>query len=186
VTPYQMPGFVTDPGKNVFEARERFVTILLEVVPEARERFEKALGVTDSLRVRETAILGLARLHTEAERWKEGERRWIDYLDEGGWTTARAEANHGYARCLDGQGKSEEALQAYISVYANFPGDEDRATSSYLRASELLWNSGRQLDALKVLQDMLRRMKGSTHPNFPRAEDRFFEWRDEYVASQNP
>lgn len=150
----------------------------------AEERFREALGAADADEVREQAVLGLARLATAGKQWKEGESRWIEYLDHRDWKRARPEANFGYASCLDGQGRTEEALKVYVSVYANFAGALDLATAAYLRASDILWNTGRQVDALKVLQDMLRRMERNPHPNVAKAEAKFFQWRDQYVAGQ--
>ncbi|MEO0448575.1 MAG: hypothetical protein AAF191_21130, partial [Verrucomicrobiota bacterium] len=149
----------------------------------ARERFADAVKLTEDSEVWERSILGMARLAQAEEKWEDGAKYWLTYLDQGSWNRSRPEANFGYATCLDGMGEEEEALKVYISVYANFPEQLDLSTASYLRSAEILWNSGRQLDALKVLQDLLRRFDGKEemkHPGYRKAEETFFQWRTQF------
>jgi tetratricopeptide (TPR) repeat protein len=152
----------------------------------ARAKFERALNEFDAPEVLELASLGLARLATREERWDEAQAWWERCLDNRAWNQARAEVNYHYALCLDRRGRSDEALKAYVAVSSNFSGQLDWSAPATLRTAELLWNRGRQVDALKVLQDFLRRNDGRDHPGVSQAETRFFQWRDEFAASKKP
>ena len=134
----------------------------------------------------EEAVLGIARILTEDERFDKAQVEWERYLEDRSWTRARAEANYSYGRCLDEQGKKPEALKVYVSVYANFAGHLDWSTRAYLRTAALLKENGKEAQALKVLQDMLKRMGHLDHPGVAKAKEIFIEWREAYVAAQQP
>ncbi len=150
----------------------------------AEEKFRRVLAELDNSELHEQATLGLARVLMTKGEHEQAQTLWENYLESPSWNRSRPEANFNYARCLDERGQRNEALKVYITVYANFPGHLDWSTVAYMRASEILWNTGRNLEALKMMQDMLRRMKGLEHPNIDKAKQTFFKWRDEYVAAQ--
>ena len=152
----------------------------------AKEKFERVLNELDTPDLQEEAILGVARILIKEKDWDEALSYWLTYLDENSWTLARAEANYHYAYCLDQQKEREEALTVYISVFANFSGHLDWSMPASVRAAEILHETGRELDALTFLQDVLRRTKDQKHPDIDRAKNVFFKWREEYVAKQKP
>ena len=131
------------------------------------------------------AVLGIARLLTADKKFTEAETEWKTYLDHRDWTRARAEANYSYALCLDQQGRKGDALKVYVSVYANFAGHLDWSTRAYLRAAAMLKEEGKDADALRVLQDMLKRMGHHDHPGVAMAKQTFTEWRTAYLATQS-
>lgn len=153
-------------------------------VTDAEEKFRRVLSELDDPELQEQATLGLARVLMRQENYDEAQVLWETYLESKTWSKSRPEANFNYARCLELRGQTNEALKVFISVYANFPGHLDWSTEAYLRASEILWSKGRNVEALKMMQDMLRRMKGLEHPNIEKGKATFFKWREEYVAAQ--
>ncbi len=151
---------------------------------DAAEKFRRVMTELDDPELNEKATLGLARVLMKQEQYEEAQSLWETYLESKSWNESRPEANFNYARCLELRGQRNEALKVFISVYANFPGHLDWSTEAYLRAAEILWTNGRNVEALKMMQDMLRRMKGLEHPNIDKGKATFFQWRDEYVAAQ--
>lgn len=150
----------------------------------ALETFRDAITRIDDPSMHEEAVLGIARMFTEDKKYPEAQVEWEKYLADRTWTRARAEANYSYALCLDMQGKKAEALKVYVSVYANFAGHLDWSTRAYLRTAAILKEKGRDVDALKVLQDMLKRMGHHDHPGVAKGKEIFIQWRDAYVAAQ--
>jgi len=150
----------------------------------ARQKFERVLNEVEEGQLQEEAVLGLGRVAMRKEQWSEAERYWLMYLGQQSWMLARPEANYSYGLALDKQKKVAEALKVYVSVYANFSGHVDWSIPACIRAAEILKESGQELKALQVLQDMLRRTKNLEHPNIDRAKEVFFEWRDEYTEKQ--
>jgi TolA-binding protein len=146
--------------------------------------FQRALNEITEEEFLEEAVLGIGRLLSGDEKFAEAQPIWEDYLDHPTWTKARAEANYQYARCLDQSGQTKEAVTAYVAVYANFAGHLDWSTRAYLRTAVILKERGRTVDALKVLQDMLKRMGHHKHKGVETAKATFFKWRDEYAAEQ--
>lgn len=152
----------------------------------ALDTFREAITRIDDVSMHEEAVLGIARILTEDKKYPEAQAEWEKYLEDRTWTRARAEANYSYALCLDQQGKKAEALKVYVSVYANFAGHLDWSTRAYLRTAAILKEKGRDVDALKVLQDMLKRMGHLNHPGVAKGKELFIRWRDAYVAAQQP
>ncbi len=150
----------------------------------AKDKYSRVLSELDSQDLQEQATLGLARVFMQQGAFSEAQPLWETYLESKTWSRSRPESNFNYAVCLQEQGKRNEALKVYITVYANFPGHLDWSTEAYLRAANILWDTGRNLEALKMMQDMLRRMNGLEHPNIEKAKNTFFQWRNEYVAAQ--
>jgi hypothetical protein len=72
-------------------------------------------------------------------------------------------------------------MKIYVSVYANFPGYLDWSTRAYLRAAAITKARGEDLKALKILQDMLKRMGHHKHPGVAKAKSVFGQWRNEYA-----
>ncbi|MEM7699633.1 MAG: tetratricopeptide repeat protein [Verrucomicrobiota bacterium] len=147
---------------------------------EAMSRFERAFSEIADDELRELCVLGMARLKVRDKNFAEAQPLWEQYLENREWTVARAEANYQYARSLDEQGQTNEALKIYVSIYANFPGHLDWSTRAYLRTATILKDSGEDLKSLLVLQDMLKRMGHHDHPVITRAKQVFVEWRAEY------
>lgn len=152
----------------------------------ALDTFRDAITRIDDVSMHEEAVLGIARILTEDKKYPEAQAEWEKYLEDRSWTRARAEANYNYARCLDSQGKKTEALKVYVSVYANFAGHLDWSTRAYLRTASILKENGKDVDALKVLQDMLKRMGHLDHPGVAKGKQIFIQWRDAYVATHQP
>ncbi len=150
----------------------------------ALDTFRDAIARIDDSSMHEEAVLGIARMFTEDKKYPEAQVEWEKYLADRTWTRARAEANYSYALCLDMQGKKAEALKVYVSVYANFAGHLDWSTRAYLRTAAILKERGRDVDALKVLQDMLKRMGHHDHRGVVKGKEIFIRWRDAYVAAQ--
>ena len=150
----------------------------------ALDAFRDAITRIDDPAMHEEAILGIARLLTEDKKFDKAQVEWEKYLEDRSWSRARAEANYSYALCLDQQGKKAEALKVYVSVYANFAGHLDWSTRAYLRTATLLKENGKDVDSLKVLQDMLKRMGHLDHPGVAKAKEIFIQWREAYVAAQ--
>lgn len=148
----------------------------------ARDGFETALAQIKDPKMHEEAVLGIARLLTADKRYEEAMDQWKRYLNERTWSRARAEANWNYGLCLDQQGKAREALKIYVSVYANFTGHLDWSTRAYIRTALILRENGKKVEALKVLQDMLKRIGQHNHPGVQSAKGLFIQWRKEYEA----
>ncbi len=157
----------------------------LDAQQSALAKFERVLNEIDNPKMHEEAVLGIARIYVAQEKWDEAQAEWEKYLENGGWRIARPEANFGYAEALQKRGKQPEALKAYVNVYANFPGHLDWSTAAYIQAAQIMRDRGSELDSLKVLQDMLKRMGHLEHPGVVEARAKFTKWREEYVA-KNP
>ncbi len=153
------------------------------VMEQATGVFLQVRGGFDDIALQEAAVLGLGRFASERGKWAMAEELWGEYLDMREWTEARPEAGYLYAQSLEAGGRLDEAVKGYVAVYTNYPGQLDWSTEAYLRASSILWRTDRRRNALVVLQEMLRLMKGREHPNIERAKEVFFTWRDEYAAS---
>ena len=149
----------------------------------AMNDFKRALIEITEEEFQEEAVLGMGRLLSEDEKFEEALVHWENYLDHRSWNKARAEVNFRYAECLDRAGRTKEALKAYVGTYVNYAGHLDWSARAYLRVAVLLKESGRELDALKVLQDMLKRMGHHKHPGVELAKKTFLKWRDEYAAA---
>ena len=148
----------------------------------AYERFSRVLAEVENSELREEATLGMARILTGRKDWEAALGRWKEYLANRGWNLVRPEANYRVAECTDMLGQQAEALKYYVSVYANFAGHLDWSTRAYLRTAVLLRGQSKKAEALKVLQDMLKRMGHLDHKGVEVARETFFKWRDEYLA----
>lgn len=149
---------------------------------EALTRFRRVLNEVDRADLREEAVLGIARVLTADKNWDEALTWWEGYLEERTHNLARPEANFQYAVCLDELGRAAEAKKAYVNVYVIHAGHLDWSTGAYLRAAEMRREEGELVDALKILQDMLKRMGHLDHPGITEGRERFNAWRDELVA----
>lgn len=146
--------------------------------------FERVLREFQLPELHETATLGAARLLTKQEKYPEAETWWRAYLDQPNWLGHRPEANFHYGRCLEEQGKTDQALKVYVNVYVNFPGHLDWSTQAYLGAANILKAEGNHGDALLVLVDMLKRLGHLDHRNIQRARVLFDKWKTEWMANQ--
>ncbi len=153
---------------------------------EALARFGRVLNEVDRADLREEAVLGIARVHSDEKNWEEALAWWEGYLEEKSHNLARPEANFQYAACLDELGREAEAKKAYVNVYVIHAGHLDWSTRAYLRAAEMRREEGELVDALKILQDMLKRMGHLEHPGVVEGRKRFNTWRDELVAGGGP
>jgi len=150
---------------------------------QALENFRKVAETSEDQRLVERSRLGIARIASSQKNWPEAEKAWTEYLANRGWSLARAEANYRLAEAIDQLGDQKKATGLYVSVYNNFAGHLDFSTPAYLRTAEILNEQGKKREALKVLQDMLKRMSKLEHPNIDKAKGIFQQWRDEYVQN---
>ena len=157
-----------------------------ERMRQALDKFQRVINDLQLPNLNEEAVLGVARILTKAKNYDDAEGWWQRYREIRTWKLARAEANYNLARCMEESGRREEAMKMYITVYANFPSHLDWSTQAYIRASDILWKTGRNLDALKMLQDLLKRTRGSDHPGVIQAKEIFFDWRNQYSAKAKP
>ncbi|MCB1233828.1 MAG: tetratricopeptide repeat protein [Verrucomicrobiae bacterium] len=149
----------------------------------------RALNYFDQIRerfdlpdLRESAVLGGARLLMKRGKFDLAKTWWRDYLRQENWRLARAEANFEFGRCLEELGQPKEALKLYVSVYANFPGYLDWSTAAYLRTARILKADRQDGDALLVLVDMLKRLGHLKHKNLEEARALFADWKADWVA----
>lgn len=147
----------------------------------ARGLFERVINEVDDLAVREDAVLGLARIAMIDEDYESGIRLWEEYRNQPGWRSARPEASYQYGVCLREQGDLDEAVATFVNVYSNFPGQLDWSTAAYIDAARIIHSKGRELDALKLLREMIQRMGHLEHPGVAEGRKLFFGWREEYV-----
>ncbi|MDF1853016.1 MAG: tetratricopeptide repeat protein [Verrucomicrobiales bacterium] len=151
---------------------------------EAMQKFQRVLAEIPNEELQEKSVLGMARIRTEEEKYDEAQSLWEKYLENRSWNLARPEANYQLGYCMDQLGNTADALKIYVSVYANFPGYLDWSTRAYLRTAAIMKGTGEDLKALKVLQDMLKRMGHHDHPGVKRGKELFVKWRREFEATQ--
>jgi|GEM_PF-782026 len=151
----------------------------------ALAKFEQVLREAPRDELSELAVLNTARILTRQKKWEAAQSQWEAYLEKREWTVSRPEANYEFARCLDEQGNTADALKIYVSVYANFPGHLDWSTRAYMRTALIMKDAGEDLKALLVLRDMLTRMGHLDHPVIDEAKKRFVQWRAEYTPEKS-
>lgn len=151
---------------------------------EAMQKFQRVLAEIPNEELQEKSVLGMARIRTKEKSYDDAQALWEKYLENRSWNLARPEANYQMGFCMDEQGNTADALKIYVSVYANFPGYLDWSTRAYLRTAAIMKQSGEDLKALKVLQDMLKRMGHLDHPGVDKAKELFTKWRRDYEATQ--
>ena len=152
---------------------------------EAMDKFMKVLAEVPNDELQEKAVLGMARIKTKEGDYVAAQPIWEQYLENTGWRISRPEANYRLAECFDKSGNTADALKVYVSIYANFPGHLDWSTRAYLRTAAITKAGGDDLKALKVLQDMLKRMGHLDHPGVDKAKETFVKWRDEYQSKMS-
>lgn len=150
----------------------------------AMEKFQTVLAQFPNEELQEKSVLGMARIRMKEQKWAEAQGFWEQYLENRQWTLSRPEANYQLAYSFDKQGNVADALKIYVSVYANFPGHLDWSTRAYLRTAAITKGRGDDLKALKILQDMLKRMGHLDHPGVEKGKELFTKWRREYAAQQ--
>ncbi|MEM9018688.1 MAG: tetratricopeptide repeat protein, partial [Verrucomicrobiota bacterium] len=155
-----------------------------ELRESAMNKFQRVLAEFPNEELQEKAVLGMARIRTAEKSYAEAVTHWESYLENRGWNLARPEANYQLAYCLEQQGDLASALKIYVSVYANFAGYLDWSTRAYLRTAAILKGQGQDLNALKVLQDMLKRMGHHKHPGVAKGKELFTKWRSEYTPPE--
>lgn len=148
---------------------------------EAMEKFRRVLAEVPNEELQERSVLGMARIRTDEENYEEAVPFWEQYLENRDWTLSRPEANYNLAYAYEKQGNLSDALKIYVSVYANFPGYLDWSTRAYLRTAAIMKSRGEDLKALKVLQDMLKRMGHHDHPGVAKGKELFIKWRADYT-----
>lgn len=149
---------------------------------EAMEKFLRVLAEVPNDELQEKSVLGMARIKTKEGDYEAAQPIWEQYLENTGWRISRPEANYRLAECFDKAGNTADALKVYVSIYANFPGHLDWSTEAYLRTAAITKAGGEDLKALKVLQDMLKRMGHLDHPGVDKAKKIFVKWRNEYQS----
>ena len=148
---------------------------------EAMKKFQRVVSSFPDDELQEKSVLGMARIRMAEENYEEAKTHWAAYLENRGWNIARAEANYQMGFANEKMGNLADAMKIYVSVYANFPGYLDWSTRAYLRAAAITKARGEDLKALKILQDMLKRMGHHKHPGVAKAKSVFGEWRKEYA-----
>ncbi|MFT5465278.1 MAG: tetratricopeptide (TPR) repeat protein [Verrucomicrobiales bacterium] len=151
----------------------------------ARQKFDTVLTESTDRLLGEEAVLGIARILIADKNYAEAQPWWEEYIDQSDYTLARPEANYSYALCLDNRGQREEALVAYLNVYANFTAQFSWSVKATMRAAELLKGKGEILSSLKVLQDFLRQTADNAKdPEYISAKKTFLDWRGEYQKTK--
>ncbi|MEM6280450.1 MAG: tetratricopeptide repeat protein, partial [Verrucomicrobiota bacterium] len=150
-------------------------------IEEAMQKFEAVLAEIPNEELQEKAVLGMSRIRMGQKNYEEALPLWEQYLENRSWSLSRPEANYSLAACHEQQGNLADALKIYVSVYANFPGHLDWSTRAYLRTAAITKGAGKDLQALQVLQDMLKRMGHLDHPGVDQGKKLFAKWRVEYA-----
>jgi len=134
----------------------------------------------------ESVTLETARARTMQEKWAKAESYWKEYIDMPEWGQARAEANYELARCFDMQGNSTGALQQYTATYVQYEGHLEWSSRAFLRTALILDEAGKKEEAFKVLDDMMNRLGGLSHPFINRARTLHHRWRtdNEYTRGE--
>ncbi len=147
---------------------------------EAIQKYQRILAEFPIDELMERAVLGMARIRMDEAKYVESQTLWEQYLENREWVVSRPEANYQLGYCMEKQGNTSDALKIYVSVYANFPGYLDWSTRAYLRTAAITKGRGEDLKALKILQDMLKRMGHHKHPGVAKGKELFTKWRREY------
>lgn len=150
----------------------------------AKKLFQRVLNEVDDPAAREEAVLGIARAETSAENYAEAQKWWEQYRSNSAWRKSRAEASYGYGVCLLKQGKRDEAAATFVNVYSNFPGQLEWSTKAYIEAAKIIHAKGQELDALKLIREMIQRMGHLEHEGIDEGKKLFFQWKEEYMAKQ--
>ena len=150
----------------------------------ARELFQRVLNEVDDPSIHEDAVLGIARIESERENFSAAQDWWKKYRSTPAWRKARAEASYQYGVCLLKNGKRDEAAATFVNVYSNFPGQLDWSTKAYIETAKIIRAKGEELDALKLLREMIQRMGHLEHEGVAQGRKYFYSWREEYVSKQ--
>jgi hypothetical protein len=139
----------------------------------ARGRFQDAIALYEGALVgqfsEDPALLrGLARARFLAGDGA-GAQAALDMLKKTNPSYMEADENLLYARALEAQGKTDEALAAYRKVVPVFPGEEARC-----RYAMLLQKFGRNDEARGLFQEIVKSLDGAPR-HYRRAQK---EWGD--------
>lgn len=146
--------------------------------------FQRILNEIDDTTLHEDAVLGIARIETALGNYGEAQKWWTQYRENPAWRTERAEASFQYGVCLRETGKADEAAATFVNVYSNFPGQLDWSTGAYIEAAKIIKAKDQELDAMKLLREMIQRMGHLDHPRVEEGRKLFFEWRTAYTEKQ--
>lgn len=147
--------------------------------------FQRILSEYQDDAMHEQAVLGIARLQFEQKNYSQSLEWWKRYRKKGRtWKTARAEASYKFGECLLNMGKRDEAAATFVNVYSNYPGQLDWSTQAYLETANIVRDKGNELDALKIVREMLQRMGHLQHPNIDKGKKIFVDWRNAYMEKQ--
>lgn len=146
--------------------------------------FQRVLNEVDDTSVHEDAVLGIARIATAGGDYEDAQTWWKQYRTTPEWRKARAEASFQYGVCLQKSGKNDDAAATFVNVYSNFPGQLDWSTKAYIEASKIIRAKGQELDALKLLREMIQRMGHLEHEGVAEGRKLFFEWKEEFMKKQ--
>ncbi len=150
----------------------------------AKALFQRILNEIDDTTLHEDAVLGIARIETAAGNYGEAKKWWTQYRENPAWRTERAEASFQYGVCLRETGKTDEAAATFVNVYSNFPGQLDWSTRAYVETAKIIKAKNQELDAMKLLREMIQRMGHIEHPGVEEGRKLFFEWRTAYTEKQ--
>ena len=146
--------------------------------------FNRVLNEVDDPAIHEEAVAGLARIAMAKQDHEEAAKWWKQYRTTPGWRQFRAEASYQFGVCLRELGKSDEAAAIFVNVYSNFPGHLDWSTKAYIDTARIIRAKGEELDALKLLREMIQRMGHLKHEGVDEGRKLFYDWREAYVAKQ--
>jgi len=99
---------------------------------------------------------------------------WKPYRTAPAWRKSRAEVSYQFGVCLLKQGQRDEAAATFVNVYSNFPGQLDWSTKAYTEAAKIIKAKGQELDALKLLRELVQRMGYLEHDGVTEGRKLFF------------
>ncbi len=171
-------------GEAAGQALGDLAQLQVEKAPnKAKQLFERVLNEVDDIAAHEPAVLGIARLESAAGDYDAAIAWWQRYRQEPSWRSARAEASYRYGECLLQAGDRDEAVATFVNVYSNFPGQIDWSAKAYVESAKIIHAKGRELDALKLLREMIQRIgHEKEHPDVIEGRRLFFAWRDALTA----
>ncbi|MEO0416642.1 MAG: hypothetical protein AAF226_17000, partial [Verrucomicrobiota bacterium] len=172
-------------GADIGVALIEMAKLEADILPdESMNLFQRALNETSDPAIHEQAVLGAARLKMERKEYREALKWWDQYRSNPNWRSAIAEAGYQTGHCMHEMNRASEAAATFVSVYSNFPDQVDWSTKAYLDTAKIVKAKGQDVDALKILRDMIQRVgpNAAEHPNIIEGKKLFFAWRDEYAA----
>ena len=136
------------------------------------------------------ATLTLARLHHDAERWKDANKEWKAYMTNKSFRDARPEALFKLGESYEKLGEQNAAVTSFSQITVLYAGYLDLSAEAVLRVSNIVWNRGDHLKAFRYLNTFHFRMKENDHAkvkamgvlreDFIQQMKSSGEWKEEY------